>query len=58
MSLVYSIGFGRASNTDVIVSRFQYLCGTIKRTLLEKNRIATVLKFYKVTTVSTQLYGA
>jgi hypothetical protein len=38
--------------------KFNYICGTIKRTLKNKTRIETQIKFYEVMVVSTGLYGS
>jgi hypothetical protein len=37
--------------------KFQYICGTIKRTLINKTRKYTQLKFYKAMAVPVLLYG-
>jgi hypothetical protein len=39
------------------LNKFQYMCVTIKRTLTNKTRKNTQLKFYKVIAVPTLLYG-
>jgi hypothetical protein len=37
--------------------KFQYMCGAIKRTLINKTRKDTQLKFYKIMEVPVLLYG-
>jgi hypothetical protein len=40
------------------VCKFQYACGTIKRTLRNKTRKDTMLKYYKVMAVPMLMYGS
>ena len=40
------------------VNRFQHICGTINRTLKNKTRRETKLKFYKTMAVPVLLYGS
>jgi hypothetical protein len=40
------------------LQRFDYLCGKIKRMLLNKSQQVAILKFYNVLTVSALLYGS
>jgi hypothetical protein len=51
---------GRNINHDLQnkLPRFNYLCGTIKRTLLNRAQQETILKFYKVLAVPALLYGS
>jgi hypothetical protein len=46
------ISFSYNKNLSQKVYIFQYACGTIKRTLRNKTRKDTMLKFYKVMAVS------
>ena len=45
---------------DIInkVNTFQRICGTIRRTLKNKTRKETQIKFYEVMAVPTVLYGS
>ncbi|KAJ4431530.1 hypothetical protein ANN_20128, partial [Periplaneta americana] len=45
-------------DVDIKLAKFQQLLRTIKSTLLKKVRPETILKFYKVMTVPTLLYGS
>jgi hypothetical protein len=40
------------------LQKFNYMCGTTKRTLKNKTRTETKIKFHKVMTVSGGLYGS
>jgi hypothetical protein len=40
------------------LEKFNYSCGTIKRTLKNKSRTETQIKLYKVMVVSAGLYGS
>jgi hypothetical protein len=40
------------------LEKFNYICGTIKRTLKNKSRTETQITFYKVVAVSAGLYGS
>lgn len=55
--LGYNISYTN-NNSDIKtkLSKFQYLCGTIRRTL-KGTRRDTLLKFYKVMAMPTLLYG-
>lgn len=55
MSSGCNIEFRYSNYLDVKLEIFQYLCGTIKRPLLEKAR-QTILKFYKMIAVPTLRY--
>ncbi|KAJ4444055.1 hypothetical protein ANN_05844 [Periplaneta americana] len=52
------ISFDEERDLKQKVHRFQSICGTIKRTLKNKTRKDTVLKFYKTMAVPVLAYGA
>jgi hypothetical protein len=41
-----------------MITRFQQVCGAIKRTLAGKVRKETLLRFYKIMAMPTLLYGS
>jgi hypothetical protein len=57
-SLGSNMGLNREIDINVKPQRFQQLCGTIKRTLAGKVRKLTLLRFYKIMTIPTLLYGS
>lgn len=52
------IGNTRELDQQRKLQNFNQICGTIKRTLLNKTRKETILKFYKVLAVPSLLYGS
>jgi hypothetical protein len=52
------MGSNRNHDLQNKLQRFNYLCGTIKRTLLNRAQQETILKFYKVLAVPAVLYGS
>lgn len=52
------ISFNDNDEVKKKLHRFQYMCGTIRRTLKGKVREDTQLKFYKTMAVPTLLYGS
>lgn len=52
------ISFNDDDEVKKKLHRFQYMCGTIRRTLKGKVREETQLKFYKTMAVSTLMYGS
>jgi hypothetical protein len=52
------ISFNYDRHVSQKIYKFQYACGTIKRTLRNKTRKDTILKFYKVMAVPTLVYGS
>jgi hypothetical protein len=51
------VSYNYDADLRIKLNKFQYMCGTIKRTLTNKTRKDTQLKFYKVMVVPTLLYG-
>jgi hypothetical protein len=51
------VSYNYDADLQIKLNKFQYMCGTIKRTLTNKTRKDTQLKFYKVMVVPTLLYG-
>jgi len=49
--------FEKDKDIDHKIHKFQYICGTIHRTLKNKTRKDTMLKFYKTMATPTLLYG-
>ncbi|KAJ4450851.1 hypothetical protein ANN_02282 [Periplaneta americana] len=52
------IGNTRGLDQQRKLQNFNQICGSIKRTLLNKTRKETILKFYKVLAVPSLLYGS
>jgi hypothetical protein len=52
------LGSNRNRDLQNKLQRFNYLCGTIKRTLLNRSQQQAILKFYKVLAVPAVLYGS
>jgi hypothetical protein len=52
------ISFNYDKDLSQKVDKFQYACGTIKRTLRNKTRKDTMLKVYKVMAVPMLMYGS
>jgi hypothetical protein len=56
--LGYNMGLNRGMDINVILQRFQQICGIIKRTSARKDRKETLLRFYKMMVIPTLLYGS
>lgn len=52
------ISYNYDRDVEKKLSRFQLMCGTIRRTLGKKTRKETQLKFYKTMAIPTLLYGS
>ncbi|KAJ4434804.1 hypothetical protein ANN_23375 [Periplaneta americana] len=53
-----SSGYETGNDTDNKLAKFQMICGTIHKTLRQKTRKDTRLKFYKTIAVPVLLYGS
>jgi hypothetical protein len=51
------VSYNYDADLQIKLNKFQYMSGTIKRTITNKTRKDTQLKFYKVMAVATLLYG-
>jgi hypothetical protein len=56
--LGYDVTFLEETDIDAKIKKFQNICGTIRRTLKEKTRKDTQIKFCQVMAVPTLLYGS
>jgi hypothetical protein len=52
------VGLNREMDINVKLQRFKQICGTIKRTLDGKVMKETLLRFYKIMSIPTLLYGS
>ena len=52
------ISYDRSNDIEDKLNKFTHICGTISRTLKNKTRKETQLKFYKTIAVPTLLYGS
>lgn len=55
---VVEIIYGFDTHVDYKLNKFQFICGTIKRNLMNETNRETQLKFFKVMAVPTVLCGA
>jgi uncharacterized GH25 family protein len=54
----YQLSYQGEVDVDHKLEKFNYTCGTIKRTLKYKTGMETQIKFYQVMAVSAPLYGS
>jgi hypothetical protein len=56
--LEYAIAVSNNTDLEIKMNRFNQFCSTIRRTLNNKTRTETQIKFYKVMVVPTLTYGS